>query len=293
MAHTCRHITAGMIDVVIEDARLDRPIRATVPRLLKLPRFDLVFDARTRVATVLAARLVLRPKKFFNCLPGFLFASARPRGQWSRPQNMAARMMAMFEAATGKPAPKTTDIPLSNEARILAERLLPTGPRYLGFAAGASGPEKCWPIERFAALANSMSGHGYVPVFLLGPAEQDWVETLREKVPGAMFPEQAADAVAPSVDRIERFIAICKRLSAAVTNCSGPAHALGLAGVPIVSLHGPTRAERWAAWVEPKRTLQVQSLGYAQLADLPVDIVLGELESLLQEASERGRVPNP
>jgi hypothetical protein len=53
-----------------------------------------------------------------------------------------------------------------------------------------------------------------------------------------------------------------------------------------VSLHGPTRAERWGAWVTPKRTIQAQSLEGTVVGDIPLKIVCDELDGLLQELQQ-------
>jgi ADP-heptose:LPS heptosyltransferase len=283
MAHLLRPLTAGLIDTVVEEALLDKPMSAVIPRLRALPQFDLVFDARTRIATVLLAKLCLRPRAFFGCLPGFLFSTRRPPGRWSRPENMAERMASLVEAATGRPLPRKVDLALSPAARAAAAELLPACAAYLGFAPGASTRERTWPLDRFHALARAFADQGYVPVFLFAPNEQALLESTRSAVPGAVFPEQEAVRRGLPADRMELLVAIGERLRAAVTNDSGPAHALALAGTPLVTLHGPTHARRWGAWVEPKRTIQAQSLGGTIVPDIPLDLVTRELTALLDE----------
>lgn len=283
MAHLLRPLTLRLIDAVVEGARLDKPMSAVIPRLRALPQFDIVFDVRTRITTVLMARRCLRPREFFGCLPGFLFSTRRPPGRWWRPENMAERMAALIEAATGRPLPRKVDLELSAAARTAAAELLPAGRAYLGFAPGASTRERTWPLERFHALAIAFASKGYLPVFLFAPNEQALLESTRSAVPGAVFPEQEAVRRGLAADRIELLVAIGERLRAAVTNDSGPAHALALAGTPLVSLHGPTRARRWGAWVEPKRTIQAQSLGGTIVPDIPLDLVTRELTGLLDE----------
>lgn len=282
MAHLCRHMVAGVIDVTVENAGLDKPFREVLKRLSKLPRFDLVFDVRTRIGSVFAARAVLRPREFFTCLPAFLFSTRRPPGRWRRSDNTGERAMDLYAAATRRPPPRRSEPPIGAEAGALAERLLPAGPRYIGFAPGGSAAPRRWPVDRFITLAARTSSEGYVPVFLMGPGELEHIDAVRSSVPAALFPEQDADALASGTDRIERLIAICRRLHAAVTNDSSPAHALAFAGVPLVSLHGPTQAKRWGAWVEPKRTIQAGSL-----AELTVETVAAELDALLRQLGPR------
>jgi len=278
MAHALRHLSAGVIDVAVENSGLDKPFRAVLQRLAGLPRFDLVFDTRTRLTSVFAAKRVLSPREYFTCLPAYLLSTRRPPGRWWRSDNTGERAMGLYEAATRRPAPRRTELRVSADADALAERLLPAGPRYIGFAPVGSMATRRWPIERFIALAARKSAEGYTPVFLMGPGEVEHIEAVRTAVPAALFPEQAPEAAAAKVDRIERLVAICRRLRAVVSNDSSTAHAVALAGVPLVSLHGPTTARRWAAWVEPKRAIQAKSL-----AELPVETVAAELDALLRQ----------
>jgi ADP-heptose:LPS heptosyltransferase len=139
-------------------------------------------------------------------------------------------------------------------------------------------------LERFHQLAVAFERKGYVPVFLFAPQEHGAIESTRSAVPAAILPEQEAVRRGLEADRIELLVALGERLCAAATTDSGPAHALALAGTPLVTLHGPTRATRWAPWVTPKRTIQAQSLGGVGISDIPVDIVARELDGLLREA---------
>ena len=56
-------------------------------------------------------------------------------------------------------------------ARDAAQALLPDGPSYVGFAPGAGGQEKRWPLERYLALAQRTQAAGGRPVFFFGPDE--------------------------------------------------------------------------------------------------------------------------
>ena len=95
---------APLIDRVIANAGLTSPGREIVPRLRRLPPFDVVFDARSRFMTVLLARRYLKHRGFYACLPGFMLSDRLPPGRFTRPEGIAARMLTMVEAATGRAA---------------------------------------------------------------------------------------------------------------------------------------------------------------------------------------------
>ena len=76
---------APLIDRVIANAGLTSPGREIVPRLRRLPPFDVVFDARSRFMTVLLARRYLKHRGFYACLPGFMLSDRLPPGRFTRP----------------------------------------------------------------------------------------------------------------------------------------------------------------------------------------------------------------
>ncbi len=104
MAGLMRRFTGTMIDCVIEHAHLEKPAREVIPRLRELPSFDIVFDIRARVGTVLMARMFVRHRRFFCCLPGFMLSHRRPPGRRQRPLALPERMLSMPDAANGRPA---------------------------------------------------------------------------------------------------------------------------------------------------------------------------------------------
>jgi ADP-heptose:LPS heptosyltransferase len=128
---------APLIDRVIANAGLANSNRDIVERLRRLPSFDLVFDSRTRFATVLLARWALKHRGYYTCTPGFLLSTRRPPGRWTRPRGVAERMLAMAEAAIGGAADWKGTFEVSAAARQLATERLPPGPRYVGLAPGS------------------------------------------------------------------------------------------------------------------------------------------------------------
>ena len=178
---------APLIDRVIANAGLTSPGREIVPRLRRLPPFDVVFDARSRFMTVLLARRYLKHRGFYACLPGFMLSDRLPPGRFTRPEGIAARMLTMVEAATGRAADWSGTFDVSAAAQALAAQRLPDGPRYVGLAPGSREVRKNWPLDRYMALATALAAKGYAPAFLIGPHERAWLATLRgERAAGAV-----------------------------------------------------------------------------------------------------------
>ena len=284
MARELAPFVRPLIAHVIEYAGLTTPAREVVPRLRKLPPFDLVFDSRTRVFTVLMARLFLKHRGFYCCLPGYALSDRRPPGRWSRPRGVAARMLSLAEAAIRGPADWEGRFDIAAAARELAAERLPDGPTYVGLAPGSREPRKNWPGERFVALAQALAANGRTPVFLIGPQERELLASLRAAVPTARFPEAEPVDPALGLARLELAIAIGERLSAAVANDSGIGHLLAAIGTPLVTLFGPTDVRRWAPFTRRGVIIEARIFGATTMEAIPVEAVLTAVEERLATA---------
>ena len=129
---------APLIDRVISHAGLTSPGREIVPRLRRLPPFDLVFDARSRFMTVLLARRYLKHRGFYACLPGFMLSDRLPPGRFTRPEGIAARMLTMIEAATGRAADWKGTFDVSPAAQRLRRSVCRTGRATSGWRRAAA-----------------------------------------------------------------------------------------------------------------------------------------------------------
>ena len=279
-----------LIDRVIAHAGLTSPDREVIPRLRQLPPFDLVFDSRTRLMTVLLARRYLKHRGFYACMPAFILSDRLPPGRFTRPPGIAARMLTMIEAATGRAADWKGTFEVSPAARRLAAERLPGSARYVGLAPGSREVRKNWPLERYMALAQALAGKGYTPAFLIGPQEREWLATLRGGVPQALFPEAEPVDPALGIGRLEFAIALGRRLTATVANDSGVGHLMAAIGTPLVSLFGPSDAARWAPFGERVIIVQAQEFGGDTMDAIPVEAVseaVDVLQNILVAVRER------
>ena len=154
-------------------------------------------------------------------------------------------------------------------ALAAAKALLPDGPRYVGFAPGAGGQEKRWPLDRYLALAARAEAAGYRPVFFFGPDEAD---QARAAAPNALYPEfdrtdDFADVRGPLL-----VIALAGRLTAAVANDAGPGHMLVAGGASLLSLQRThwlaTKFKPSAPWLS---LLVAEDFGTDGMAAIPVE----------------------
>ncbi len=112
------------------------------------------------------------------------------------------------------------------------------------------------------------------PVFLIGPAEREWETGIRAALPQAILP--LTDLDGPPVT-----MALGTRLSAAIANDSGTGHMLAAAGVPLVSLFGPTAPEKFAPAAQRLTVIRAQDFGAEEMAAIPVEPVMAALTGLL------------
>jgi ADP-heptose:LPS heptosyltransferase len=280
MADDLRPMFAADVASVITHAALDGAPGPLLGRLRALGQFDLVFDSRTKLSTVALARLGLRHRGFYCCLPGHLFSDGPSPGR--RPRHVAERMLSMIASATRKPPDVSGRLEASAEARDRAQRELPDGPTYLALAPSSRQPDKNWPTDRFCAVATALALEGVTPVFLLGPMEFQLRDTIVAAAPPAIILGDEAAQLAPAAS-LDRLIARGQRCSALLANDNGVGHLLGAAGVPVVSLFGPTDPRRWAPVAPCNEIVEARSFGGGRdVTAIPVEAALQAVKSILR-----------
>lgn len=128
-----------------------------------------------------------------------------------------------------------------------AARLIPPGTPVLGLGPTANWPPKIWPAERFAELAQRLTGpDGILPdarIAVFGAAEE---RTIAQPVIDALPAGRRIDLVGGA--DLETVAACLGRLAFYVGNDSGLAHMAAAVGTPTLGLFGPSRAEVYAPW---------------------------------------------
>lgn len=175
--------------------------------------------------------------------------------------------------------PKITSRDDEREAayrRLMAAGIDPHEDLIVSLHPGAGARVKCWPAERFAALARLLEEElGAKIVLIEGLGETDLTSTFLE---GARADLVAADDSARSVGALMSWSTLH------VGNDSGLTHLASAVGAPVVGVFGPSYATRWG----PTHNLSavVQALDEAgqptgRLSSLPTESVFVALLSLL------------
>ena len=113
--------------------------------------------------------------------------------------------------------------------RLLSKAKADAGAPLVGLFPGAGHPGRCWPLERFAELADFLVRNDKVrPVIFVGPEEQQMIQKIRQ-----LFP---APCVILEKLTIPQLAAAQARLAVFVSNDTGPVHIAAAVGTPVVVL---------------------------------------------------------
>lgn len=283
-AHALANFITNDIDEIIEFGGVGlTPKELLGRRPLAERHFDLVLDTQRNFWTALSAKRI-RHQNFISPAAKFLLSSTRPPRDYTFPKSMQRQMLDLLELCTGSsfPTPNTLDLNIPAHHQGHARALLSDDLQYIGFAPGSGGRPKCWPLERFIEVAKHVDAEGGIPVFLIGPQEEEWASIISEQIPSAILPLQMGDGPTKHGYDPLLSIALGQRLTAAVSNDSGIAHMLAVAGTPLVALYGPTVYEKFPPMTEHIRVIRAADYGSREMSSIPVEPVTTALKELLK-----------
>ena len=115
---------------------------------------------------------------------------------------------------------------------------------YIVINPGAAWPNKCWPPDRFGAVAKALRDRtGLHSLVTWGPKERALADAVARASAGAASP-------APPTS-IADLGALMQSAALVISGDTGPLHIGAAVGAPIVGLFGPTRPDRNGPW-EPR-----------------------------------------
>jgi ADP-heptose:LPS heptosyltransferase len=136
---------------------------------------------------------------------------------------------------------------------------------------GSSRPEKRWPVEQFAALANHFRARGFDIVIIGGPDESSLARQIQRTV------GQARDLTGRT--DFEKIAILGARAALAVGNASGPIQLIAASGAPTIALFSGASDPRLTA---PRGYVTI--LQAVHLKDLPVAQVAQAAGTLAHQA---------
>jgi heptosyltransferase-1 len=113
---------------------------------------------------------------------------------------------------------------------------------YAVLVPGSSQSDKCWPIERFAALADKISSQFHLSLIATGStSESSTVETLKSftRVPIANLAGKTS---------LSELVALLRAAKLVVANDTGPGHIAAVLGTPLVLMYSWSNPARIAPY---------------------------------------------
>jgi ADP-heptose:LPS heptosyltransferase len=268
---------APLLDRVVERCGLGETPRELLRPVPRIGRFDLLIDTQAQIWRTLSVWRVPHRR--------FLSMTTHRRGVTG--PHVLDRLFGLVEWATGQSVPRDlSPIPLPEPLRRAAAEVLP-GPRagYVAFAPGAGGVQKIWPLDRFLSVAQGVVTAGRVPVFFLGPAEVGWRDRIAGVVPKAVFPLEHPGLGAVGGPKPLATVALAARCAAAIANDSGTGHMIAASGTPLLSLFGPSDAQKFRPVARRGTVLRAQDFGGPEMRHIPVEAAAAALDALLADIS--------
>ncbi|WP_066684232.1 glycosyltransferase family 9 protein [Caulobacter sp. CCH9-E1] len=270
-------VVAGYVDEVILNGANGAKALDSLPwsKPFGGRKFDLVIDTQENLRRSGVARR--------GAAGRFVSAAREARSQdWPvAVTDRLARLLALATDGLGAPKPLALTHP---DALKAAERLLPSGPTYVGLAPGAGGQDKRWPLENYLDLARRIVAKGWTPVFFFGPDEADDAAVAAREIPQALQPERNRVDDLPVKGPL-LVIALAGRLAAGVANDAGPGHMLAAGGAPLLSLQQDRRkAVKFRPAAARLEMLVAEDYG-SGMGALPVDAAWAALEKLVSGVS--------
>ena len=183
-------------------------------------------------------------------------------------------------------------VSVSDRDRMAADTLLARegvqeGRSFVAFAVGANWPNKRWPVEHFAALADRLYHAHYVPV-LVGGGRLD--ATLAEDILRA---SEIPPVNLVGRTNLKQLAHVFTRAALVLGGDTGPVHLAAGLRVPTVMLMGPTDANRNGPYGQLQNAIEVDRpcrgcwkracpKGLDCLAAISVDAVAAKIGAVLR-----------
>jgi ADP-heptose:LPS heptosyltransferase len=156
----------------------------------------------------------------------------------------------MAEAAGAKRVDIEFKLPEDTEAAEAVKKLLKSQgvslDKYFVIIPGAARPEKIWPLERFAQLADKIvSRFGGTIVATGSRGEREYIERFKAAAKSNVVNLAGQTS-------LRELTALLKGAKLVISNDTGPGHIAAALGVPIVMIFGPTNPARLHPYKKPE-----------------------------------------
>ncbi len=203
-------------------------------------KFDFVIDLHSFSETNLLGFLSGAPKRLYSRRPGrslnFLanFSPSPPVEQNNQNRHLVDRYLDVLRPLGVKGISRVPRLMTRSDDDRIVDAMLRkakahTGVPLVGLFPGAGHPGRCWPLQRFVELADSLvRNDGVRPIVFAGPEERELVPKMHE-----LFPPSSLILERLTIPQLASALA---RLAVFVTNETGPMHIAAAVGIAVVVL---------------------------------------------------------
>ncbi|MFQ5659593.1 MAG: glycosyltransferase family 9 protein [Gammaproteobacteria bacterium] len=274
-------LVSGAIDEIIDNVELGASWWELFgPAPLHGRHYHTIIDTQTIIRKTLCLRRISHDV-FVSAAASFMFSDRVPDERDNVFISVQERLLQLFNLASGKQTKPDQTLPLPPPYRTMARELLPAGPVYVGLAPGAGDRRRCWPLSGYIEIARQQQKMGRIPVFFLGPKEEDMQSRIVSELTDVLLPEQEAIRDVHGQHGPLLSLALAERIHVGVANDSGPGHILAAAGRPLVSLFGPSNPDKFFGASERRVLIRSQDFGGNAMQDIPVRAVQDAIERLV------------
>jgi heptosyltransferase I len=229
----------------------------SLKRQLRAGQFNLVFDFQGLFRTGYFA-WVTGCKRRFGMAGAREFAHLFYTDKVSQEQSdihLVDYYLKMVSAAGAKTEKAEFNFPEDAATDAVVDKLLKLhniSGKYAVIVPGAAQPNKRWPIERFAELADKISSRFRMQIVATGSqGEHEYIEKITAGSKTRIINLAGKTTV-------RELIPLMRKASLVVSNDTGPGHIAAAVGVPIVMIFGPTNPGRVCPYKRPECIVAIE-----------------------------------
>jgi len=228
-------------------------------KTLSSPRFDIVIDLQGLFRTALFA-WITRCRKRFGIKGAREFAGMFYTHRVAKDNDCIHSINVnnkIISAAGATEIVMRYDLQIDKQSELSADQLVAENSagdkKYAVLVTGAAHANKCWPVEKFADLADRLNSRFDFSVIAVGTnMDKPIVEKLKD-----LAKTNVVDLSART--DIKVLTALMSKASVVITNDTGPGHIAEAVGAPVVMVFGPTNPSRVAPYKKPQCVVAVDA----------------------------------
>ena len=239
-------------------------------KILDIEPFDLILDLQSKIRNSLILKRI--PHKNFISST-FNFKLSNPKLEIKKENRIIETILKAINNLFAKnyQLAEYNIKKIHKKFHIESEKLLPNK-NYVGFSItqGNVYRKKQWPLNNIIKISSKLLEKGKIPVFFIEKKNIELKNKINSLIPNALFPEHETEIGCPSL-----VACLGKRLDFAISIDNGVMHMLSLSKVPMITLFGPTDAEKFAPKYEQSIILDSKRIHNSKnVSDISVEDVL-------------------